>query len=94
MPNGDVLTKARVFVTSHRLLAYQVVEGSIVQVVDLPLVDPYGVPADRGTLTAGRLECVTPEGTAWVNRGRGCGCGSPLKALGLPVPWTRREAVT
>jgi hypothetical protein len=91
MPSGDVLTACRVWVTSHRLLASRAVKGQIERVVDLALAEPFSVPADRGTLNNGQLECRTIEGTAWVNRGRGCGCGSPLKALGPPVPWTRRE---
>jgi hypothetical protein len=100
MPDGVLLSGVRVFVTSHRLLAFEhtAAEG-FKQVVCLELVDQFSVPADRGTLPAnGRLECrvhlaaVAGEeaevGTAWVNRGAGCGCGSPLKAMGAPVPWT------
>lgn len=90
MPDGSVLTACRVFVTTNRLLAYQMVDGAISRTVDMQIV-PESVPADRGSLF-GSLECAGPDGTAWVNRGRGCGCGSPLKALGPPIAWTRREA--
>ena len=93
-PDGGVVTGARVFATSHRLLAYVVRDGQIVKTVDVELSDPYSVPAARGTLPRnGRLSAPwTGDGTYWVNRGGGCGCGSPLKALGAPLPWTRREA--
>ena len=89
-PDGHVIAQCRVFVTSHRLLAFKANAAKQIELVtELILSEPKSVQANRGSLQ-GRLEIVTPEGTAWVNRGRGCGCGSPLKALGSPVPWTRR----
>jgi hypothetical protein len=101
MPDGSMLTGVRVFVTTHRLLAYQVRDRTIKRVVDLELVESGSVPLDRQTLGRGRLECrvwservpsaggtVRAEHTAWVNQGRGCGCGSPLKALKAPCGWT------
>lgn len=93
MPDGTMLTRCRVFVTSHRMLAFGVGEGRAIKVLaELELAEPYSVPADRSTLKAGRLEIRTSTGeTAWVNRGRGCGCGSALNALGQPAPWTRRR---
>lgn len=93
MPDGQVLTGLRVFVTTRRLLAYKAdPHGRIEKALELELADPCTVPADRGTLPAnGRLEARLQDGsTAWVNRGAGCGCGSPLKALAPPVPWVRR----
>ena len=55
------------------------------------LSEPRSIEANRGTLpNAARLEIRTDEGTAWVNRGRGCGCGSPLRALASPIAWTHR----
>jgi hypothetical protein len=94
MPDGTVLAGCRVFVTTHRLIAWQVVERKPTRVLDVELAEPGSVPGSRATLPAnGRLECrLIDSGTTWVNKGRGCGCGSPLKALGPPVPWTRREA--
>lgn len=85
-PDGSVLRKCRVFVTSRRLIAYQTVGEPLVDVE----IEPDSVPLDRQTLH-GSLECCTDHGTYWVNRGQGCGCGSPLKAMGPPAPWTRRE---
>lgn len=91
LPDGSVLTGVRVFVTDRRLIAFRAVEGRIDKVADLELADPCSVPANRGTLGQGRLEArLADGGTAWVNRGHGCGCGSPLLALGIPVPWTER----
>ena len=90
LPDGSILRQCRAFVTSHRLLAFAMTPDRRIELVaELTLTEPKSVPASRNTLQ-GRLEIVTPEGTAWVNRGRGCGCGSALSALGTPVPWTRR----
>jgi hypothetical protein len=87
MPDGTVIRDARVFVTNSRLLAYQVNAGRIVRVLDVELEQPVTVPRDRGTLR-GCLEARLADGsTAWINQGRGCGCGSPLKALASPVGW-------
>jgi hypothetical protein len=98
MPDGTMLTSLRVFVTTHRLVAYQVQDRTIKRVVNLKLIEPGSVPLDHQTLGRGRLECrvyqladddtIDGVGTAWVNQGRGCGCGSPLKALS-PTCWAR-----
>lgn len=92
-PDGTVIRRARAFATSHRLLVWQEPErGKITVALDVELAEPFSVPASRGSLQ-GSLECATDEGTYWVNRGGGCGCGQvALKALGAPVPWTSREA--
>jgi len=92
LPDGRLLRELRVFITSRRLLAYRAsADGQIVKALELALADPCTVPANRGTLGQGRLEVRLADGaTAWVNAGQGCGCGSPLKALGAPVGWTSR----
>lgn len=92
MPDGTVLKGARVFVTSRRLLAYRThSDGSIYLAFEDEMAAPCSVPASRATLGSGRLECRMADGqTVWVNRGAGCGCGSPLKALAPPAPWTQR----
>lgn len=90
-PDHSVLT-GRVFVTSHRLIVWREAGREIEKTLDVELSEPFSVPAYRGSLQ-GALECVTDEGTYWVNHGRGCGCGqTALKALGPPVPWTAKEA--
>lgn len=89
MPDQTVIAGVRVFITSRRLIAYGEQPGHGIlsePVVDLLLVEPGSVAPNRGSLT-GSLQCDTPTGRVWVNRGRGCGCHSPLKALGSPVPW-------
>lgn len=92
MPDGTMLAGLRVFVTNRRLLAFRATAGGLIeQVLDLVLEQPCTVPGNRGTLGAGRLEARLQDGsTAWVNRGHGCGCGSPLKALAAPASWTGR----
>lgn len=85
---GDrVLRDLRVFVTSHRLLAFQAVAGRIEPLLELEVAEPCSVPRDHGSLQ-GSLEVRLADGsTVWVNRGAGCGCGSVLKAQTPPVSW-------
>lgn len=90
LPDGSVLTgDLRVFVTSHRLLAYRYDQqvGRAQLAAELILEQPNSVVADMGTLGSGTVQAETPDGIAVVNRGAGCGCGSPLKAMGQPAPW-------
>lgn len=90
LPDQTLVRDVRVFVTSRRLIAFKAVGGAIEKVLDLELAEPCSVPANRGTLANGRLEATLADGTtAWVNKGAGCGCGSPLKALAEPVPWVK-----
>jgi hypothetical protein len=86
-----VIGGVRVFITDRRLVAFSASEGSIEVALDVALEQPCSVPASRETLGHGRLEARLADGrTAWVNRGQGCGCHSPLKALAAPVPWSAR----
>lgn len=91
LPDGRVLTGLRVFVTNRRLFAYHATpDRRIERALLLDLAQPCSVPASRNTLQ-GALEVRLADGTtAWVNRGRGCGCSSPLKALASPMSWTGR----
>jgi hypothetical protein len=87
--DGRVLTDCRVFVTTTRLLAWQVSPGGKIEVVaDHDLAAAGSVEMKRDT-THLPLRVETSGGVAFINKGRGCGCHSPLKALGAPVPWTR-----
>lgn len=92
LPDGSILVGVHVFVTSHRLLAYSEASGRRVGLeYGADLAEVGSVPADMSTMRAGQLECkLGVGGTAWVNLGRGCGCGSPLKAMKPPVGWVRR----
>ena len=93
MADGELLRGVRAFVTSRRLLIFTArPDGSIERPRRLAVEQPCSVPASRGTLV-GSLECRLADGsTVWINRGRGCGCGSPLKALAPPVPWNPDES--
>lgn len=82
-----VATNARVFVTSGRLLVYKAEERRCVLAFQSPL--QRGAPEiqrDRASLV-GRLEVSTSSGVVYLNRSRGCGCGSPLRVLPRPVGW-------
>jgi hypothetical protein len=85
--DGRVVKEARVFITTYRLLAWTIENSTIQVVADIELTE--SVEANRGTLP-GSLAVETTEGTVYVNKGRGCGCHSPLKGLSAPVPWTRQ----
>lgn len=89
--DGEISQGLRVFVTDERLLAYRAASGGVIEIaLNLALATPSSVPASRSSLH-GHLEAKLADGrTAWINRGRGCGCGSPLKALGAPFTWTGR----
>jgi|ERR1039458_690119 hypothetical protein len=90
LADGRVLRECRVFVTTSRLLAWQVNQSRVDVACDLDLAVAGSVGLKRDT-TSLPLVVDTEAGTVYVNRGRGCGCHSPLKALGAPVPWTARE---
>lgn len=82
-----LIRDARVFLTSRRLLVFTAGSAGIERALEIEVRQPCGVDANRGTLQ-GRLEIPLPDDTTvLVNPGRGCGCGSPLKALGPPVGW-------
>ena len=91
MPDGSVVTEARAFITTHRLFAWAIKQGTIIVVADVELAEPESIEGNRGTLS-GSLQVETTEGTVYVNKGRGCGCHSPLKALSAPVGWTPKVA--
>ena len=91
MPDGSIVRGARVFVTSRRALIYGVdlATREVLVVGDLAITEPGIIPPGKGTLGPSEsLELRTPVGTAWLTRDRGCGCGSPLKALSAPVGWS------
>lgn len=92
LPDGKLLLDARVFVTTERVLVWKVKEGRVQQVLERPLRAGVEIPASRQSLNGGRLEvgCELDgeKELLTINQGHGCGCGSPLKALAAPVPWT------
>ena len=90
MPDGALVSGARVFITSHRIIAWVAGTDRRVEVrLQAPLMEARSVEPSMNDLGVNeRLAVELESGTAFVNRGRGCGCGSPLKALAAPVPWT------
>lgn len=76
-----VATGARCFLTSSRALVY--VEGGGMFTVEIS--EP--PEPSKAALTTGRLEVPTNLGPMWINKGRGCGCHSPLKIMPRPVEW-------
>lgn len=87
LPGGELLRETRVFVSDRRLLAYKMRDGHIQRVAELDLAGEAPTPS-RASLNGGNLELDCRIGTVFVNQGAGCGCGSPLKALATPIPWT------
>ena len=77
--DGSLITKARVFVTSHRLIVWR--EQPLGIAVEESLA-PFSIRASRD-----KLNDPLKVGTYLVNQGRGCGCGSKLTALAKPAPW-------
>jgi hypothetical protein len=85
LPDGSPVKEARVFVTSERVIVWTRGEGFRPRVAySAPLTTQ--VERDRGSLRT-TLVVETEDGRLYVNKARGCGCGSVLKALGPPVAW-------
>ena len=93
LPDGTLIVGCRAFVTTRRFVAFGPTPRSGIEVVaDFPVRQPVSTVASLNTLnTTERLEIATEDGgTIYVNKGRGCGCHSPLKALDTPAPWSPR----
>lgn len=85
LPGGRLVRKARVFATNSTLHVWTMSGRDVVK-EEFTLVQP--PQRNRATLTIGqRLELEIAEGTAYVNRELGCGCGSPLKREVPPYHW-------
>jgi hypothetical protein len=89
LPSGRLISNCRVFITSERIVAWVAKPDRTLEViVQLPLAERGSVERTRNSLSVGaRVQAETSEGTVWINRAQGCGCGSPLKALSAPAPW-------
>lgn len=94
--DGRLLTGVRAFVTTERLIVvgHDQETDAMDRLVDVQLEEHRSVEGDGGTLGQATLEVRTVDGLVIVNQGYGCGCGSPLKRLGLPVPWRAEQAAS
>lgn len=85
------LLKCRVQITSHRMLVWQEHDGVPDLVLEVDLAERGSVFEGRAKLAPNAHIDITTTTTGYfVNQGRGCQCGSALKALGLPAPWSKR----
>ena len=88
---GAVLTGARVFLTNKRCAVWVAdrESGRLSKPIEFEVVESDAVPS-RNTLGEGeRIEVVGLVEGLIINKGKGCGCGSKLKALNPPINWTR-----
>ena len=89
LPDGKLLTRCRVFVTSKRVQVWREnLQRMPFLEVEITLADPDSVVESKATMMRNdRLEIVGLHGHAYINKGRGCDCGSSLKALSAPASW-------
>jgi hypothetical protein len=89
LADGSLMTKVRVFITSHRLIVWRTDgAGRKGIALETKLAEPFSIPPSRSQLgNRERIEVPTLRQGIIVNRGKGCGCNAPLKALGTPVAW-------
>jgi hypothetical protein len=86
LSDGSLLIGVRAFVTTERLIVWREFEGQSPGIVlEMRLAEPGSIQPSHDQ--SERVEIAGLTSWAILNRGRGCGCGSKLKALGSPVPW-------
>lgn len=87
--DGELMTKVRVFVTSHRMIVWREdASGHLGICLEVKLAEPFSVEHCKAKLGHNEnIEVSTLTKGFIINQGRGCGCHSKLKALGAPVPW-------
>jgi hypothetical protein len=91
LSDGRLISPARVFITSERLIIWKEDKERNISKVLETAVTFTDSEKTRNSLNAGqRIEVYSDEVTAIINKGLGCGCHSKLKALGTPVPWSKR----
>lgn len=90
--NDSLMTKVRVFITSHRMIVWRADgNGTPGIYLEVKLAEPFSVSQCQAKLgTNERIEVATLTKGFIINQGRGCGCGTKLKALGQPAPWKRK----
>lgn len=78
--------RARVFITTDRIIAWREQGGLPVKAIDVPVPDPSALPdRNRGSFF-GQVRFDTEAGAVHITAG-GCKCGSTLNALSPPAPW-------
>lgn len=87
---GDkvLATGARVFVTTHRVMVYVADEspgGGVRLAYEMGVEEP--LPIAKRSQGRGAIELNAHGHTMWINRGKGCGCRSPLKVMVPPFGW-------
>ena len=86
---GSLITKVRVFITTHRMIVWhEQYKGVPAKLLEVNLAEPFSVASQQAKLGYGeRIEVATMTRGFIINQGRGCGCGSVLKALPRPAEW-------
>ena len=87
-----MMTKVRVFITTHRMIVWRTDASKSPGIcLEVKLAEQGSVCAQQAKLGYGEhIEVTTLNAGYIVNQGRGCMCGSILKALPLPAPWKRK----
>jgi hypothetical protein len=88
LPDGALWRTVACYITNERLVVFFTDSfGMIVPRLIADLLEPV-TPSMNSLMGSQRIEVKIAGGTVWVNRDRGCGCGSPLKTMGSPWSWT------
>jgi hypothetical protein len=89
--DGTVLTGVRVFVTTERCMIWALDDKKELVNVHALYNTTTDAKPSRNTLQEGERVAIDVDNLQRlvVNKGRGCGCGSKLKALSPPINWTR-----
>jgi hypothetical protein len=88
--DGTLMTKVRVFITSHRMIVWRTDANKVPGIVlEVKLAEPNSVCAQQAKLGYNeRIEVATLTKGYIINQGK-CLCGSVLLALPTPAPWKR-----
>lgn len=91
LSDGRFMTGARAFLTTERLIVWRSDRNrQVYKALEVPVTFAETVVRTRNTLGAHeRLEVFSNDVTVSINKGQGCGCHSPLKALPTPIPWAK-----
>lgn len=89
MPDGSLIRAARVFVTNRRVIVHTAKPTRAISTTELAITDASVIVPGKGTLGPSEsIELCTSDGTAWLTKDAGCGCGSVLRALSPPMGYS------